>query len=387
MPTVNEELFDASVRHQVAVRRFTSGETRRVLALLEATDRDLVRLLRERLQRLGPVQDFQSTRLKALLQDVRAARVAAMTSLREVITGDLLDLAKTEAAVEIRLLKAAVPIQIEFATVQAQVLREIVYRRPFQGQLLGGWYKGLQAADQRRLTDALQLGLAQGESVPQIMARVAGTKANQFTDGALSITRRNAETVVRTAANHVSNAARETVWEENADVIAGLRWTSTLDGRTSPICRGADGQVVMMGDRSVPKGMIALDPPGQRPPAHPGCRSLMVAFIDGEGLLGTRPSVTDTRRRAEREIDFRKQARQEGVPIQEVRARWAAENVGSVPAATTYQEWLTKQSASFQDDVLGKGKAELFRKGDVTLDQFVDRRGNELSLEQLQGKV
>lgn len=385
--TANTDYFDSAVRHQVGVRRWASGEVKRILVLLEKMDRELVAKLRERLSRLGQVTDFTSTRLKRLLADVKELRAEAMAAVREQLSGDLVKLAKIEVGIEERLLRSSIPIQMEFASVQASALREIVYQKPFGGKLLSQWYDGLRAADSRRLTEALQLGLSLGESVPQMMARVAGTRAMNYADGALAMTRRNAEAVVRTAANHVSNASREAMWTENASVIAGLRWTSTLDGRTTAICRALDGQVAMNGDREVPKGMVALDPPGQRPPAHVNCRSIMVGFIDGVGVLGTRPAVTDTRRREEREVDFRKQARAEGITIQEARARWAAENVGVVPSATTYSEWLARQPAGFQDEVLGKGKADLFRKGDVTLDQFVDRRGNELTLAQLEGKV
>jgi len=59
------------------------------------------------------------------------------------------------------------------------------------------------------------------------------------------------------------------------------------------------------------------------------------------------------------------------------------ELIGQVPAATTYQEWLKRQTREFQDDILGQTKAKLFRKGGVTLDKFVLENGKELTLKQL----
>lgn len=109
----------------------------------------------------------------------------------------------------------------------------------------------------------------------------------------------------------------------------------------------------------------------------------MVAYIDGVGLVGNRPYVRDTRTRAQREVDFRKLAKQKGMATQDVRKAWATANIGRVPAATTYQEFLARQPAAFQDAVLGKTRAALFRKGGLKLDQFVDRTGTELSLAQL----
>ena len=59
------------------------------------------------------------------------------------------------------------------------------------------------------------------------------------------------------------------------------------------------------------------------------------------------------------------------------------ELVGTVPAKTTYQEFLTNQSKQFQDDVLGKTKGKLFRSGGLKLDKFVDSSGREFTLSRL----
>ena len=59
------------------------------------------------------------------------------------------------------------------------------------------------------------------------------------------------------------------------------------------------------------------------------------------------------------------------------------ESIGQVPAKTTYQEWLKTQSQAFQDDVLGKVRAKLFRQGNLTLDKFVNRAGDEIPLRDL----
>ena len=59
---------------------------------------------------------------------------------------------------------------------------------------------------------------------------------------------------------------------------------------------------------------------------------------------------------------------------------------GQVPADMTYQDWLRKQPASRQDDILGVTKGKLFRQGGLTLDRFVDRAGRELNLTELRKK-
>lgn len=383
MPTANQDYFDTALRHQIGVRRFASGEVKKILSLLEKADRELVEKLRKRLIKLGHVTDFTSMRYTKLIESIRKNRAKAMKALRQELTPDLVEFGRLETGFETRALEAAIPIEIEFATVEVAKIREIALRRPFQGRLLKDWYATLQQADQKRLRESIQLGMTQGESVPTMMQRIAGTRANRFRDGVLSITRREAETVVRTAVNHVSNRAREAVFDENSDVIRALRWTSTLDGRTSAICRARDGQMAVTEGNSLREGELALQPPGARPPAHPNCRSVVVAVIDETGVVGTRPSVTDTRRRERREVDFRKISKSTGKPIKQVRSEWADRNIGTVPAKTTYNQWLKRQPAEFQDEVLGSTKGKLFRSGKVDVQEFVDRRGGELTLAQL----
>jgi|GEM_PF-3706324 len=209
------------------------------------------------------------------------------------------------------------------------------------------------------------------------------------------------ESVVRTAVNHVSNVARDDVFAANSDIIAGVKWVSTLDGRTSAICRGRDGHVAPTPGREdeLPADYPRLVPSNVRPPAHWGCRSTVVAVFDLAMIseqLGERPYVRDSRTRKQREIDFRAEAKadvgeaewkrlgEEGRKplIKAKRDAWAEANIGRVPAGVTYDEWLRKQPDRFQDKVLGKQKADLFRQG-LKLDRFVDQVSKEMTLPQL----
>lgn len=384
MATSNEDYRDAALRHAVGIRRYTSGLTKRVSDLLAQAEIALVEKLRARLPRFeNNVTDFTSDRWKLLLADIREARGVAMQQYKDLTRSELGTLSTQEAAQELASLQAVVPIEINFATVAADQLRAIVSSKPFQGRLLKDWFKTLEAADQTRLVQTIQLGLSQGETTDEIVRTVVGTRAQAYTDGVLAISRRDAQAIVRTAINHVSNTAREYVWEANADIITARIWHSTLDGRTSPICRARDGLAAPVGDNELPAGLKALSPPSARPPAHISCRSVMVAYIDGVALVGDRPFVSDTRGRKEREADFREIAAEQGKTLQQVRQQWASTNIGRVPASTTYEDFLRRQSVEFQEAVLGKTKAKLFRDGKLSVKEFVDRGGNELNLAQL----
>ncbi len=55
---------------------------------------------------------------------------------------------------------------------------------------------------------------------------------------------------------------------------------------------------------------------------------------------------------------------------------------GEVPASLKYQDWLKTQTPAFQNEVLGKGKAELFRRG-VPVERFVDKHLKVKSIGQI----
>lgn len=403
MADANEDLFDASLRHQIGVRRFASGEVKEILKLLEESDKQLVKLIRRRL-RQGR-KNLTTERLRALVRDIRALRKDAVKQLQGQLTTDLLELARMEQGFEERIAQAAIPVRLDFAVASLATLRAAVVEQPFAGGAnaaltLQQWFDNLSRADQTAIIGAIQQGVSQEETIDSIVRRVVGTGARDFRDGAVTGTRRKAEAVVRTAVNHVSNAARESFWDENEELLIGLRWNSTLDGRTSPVCRGRDGRIALFGDHSLPKGMKLLSPQTARPPAHPNCRSIMTAVLDDEGIadsMGDRPFVRDTRTRRFRERDFRAETRdalgrdkwkqltvkERNNEIRKTKQRWAKANIGQVPADVNYNDWLTRQPREFQEEVLGKTKAKLFAKGELTLDKFLDRRGQELTLKQL----
>lgn len=383
MPTANQEYFDASLRHQVALRRYSTWEVAQILAILEAADADITALLRSRLERLGTRPDTRASRLKALLADICSARIEAAKSAKDRLQIDLDELAATEYAAERDLILRFVPFEVDLVAVSMAQVREAATASTFLGLSLGDWFQRLTQADQTRLIAAVQLGVAQGETTDQIVRRVAGTRAQKYADGALAITRRDATAVVRTAVAHVAGRAREQVWQSNEDIVERLRWTSTLDGRTSPVCRARDGK------------LFPVDK-GPRPPAHYQCRSVMVAVLDPEGLIGERPTVRDTRTRDKREVDFKAKAKEQAgsawttmsreerrAAVARVRSAWAKEVVGRQPAGTSYQEWLARQPQAFVVDVLGKRRSELFLSGKVTLSEFVDFRGRQIPLKQL----
>ena len=62
------------------------------------------------------------------------------------------------------------------------------------------------------------------------------------------------------------------------------------------------------------------------------------------------------------------------------------ELTGTYPGKTSYQRFLERQDASFQDSYLGKTKGKLFRSGKLTLKDFTDFEGREYTIPELRRK-
>jgi hypothetical protein len=184
------------------------------------------------------------------------------------------------------------------------------------------WFERLRASDIARIMSTTRFGVTQGLTDTQIVRSVIGTKAQDFINGVLNTTRNGVKRLARTITTGVSSDARSSVYHVNPAVKVE-RYTAILDNRTSIICINLDGTLVPIGH-------------GPRPPQHPNCRSFMVPILPGE-----------------------------------------EDNL------ITYPEWLRKQSVKFQNEVLGPGRAKLWREGKVSAGDFVDRSGKVLTIERL----
>ena len=271
-PSVNDVLLRRTIRHAILVNRFSAGLGKRMVRFLdEEVYPDLVSQIMRRLEQIkgrgydsGP---WTTQRYKDLLDDVKTILRDAALQMRMDASAELRDLAKSEANWAHRMLTVAMPaeLQIDIGAINLNAVQAVV-SRPIMGAPLQDWFQGLAKAAQTQLTRQIGIGLAEGEPAAKIVSRVRRT---------LDVPRAHAATIVRTASNQVATQARQTTFEENGDIIKGVKWLSTLDTRTSPICRARDGQVYGLQD-------------GPRPPAHPNCRSVVTPIVKSAAELGLR---------------------------------------------------------------------------------------------------
>jgi SPP1 gp7 family putative phage head morphogenesis protein len=381
MATSNEILQDAMIRHQTFLLRYSGSVRNRMIEILDRTQEDISDKIRSKLAANAALTTrVEMRRLNALMESIAKIRSPAWKKANEVLEEEMVALSLAESVSIQNTVILALPVQIDVSMPSARMLRSIALARPFEGQILSEWAAGMEANDLRIMRNAIQLGMTAGEDMATIARRVTGSFAAQFADGTMQMTRNQIDSVVKTAVQHVANHSRTAWFMENSDIVELERFVATLDSRTTPQCRKEDGEQYPLG-----KGPI--------PPLHFRCRSLRIAALDGV-LAGTRPAKPYVERELLAEwgdrnnLEIKVKSRSD-LPhgTRGEYDKWARgrirEMVGPVPATTTYSSWMKSQSKAFQEDTLGVTKAKLFRDGGVTLDKFVNRNGDELTLAQL----
>lgn len=358
--TSNEQIRDALIRRQTRVLRTSVTLGKDMRRLLSLVDGDLRNLIEERANPLtGNRRKFGKTRtmrVNALMQAIRDLQKPTYRQINKEIREQMVEIATLEAVFTADTITAALPVVVNLSLPNSSLLNAIATKQPFQGRILEKWVRDLNNTDTNRMMDQIRIGMVNGEGEKEITRRIFGTASQNFRDGTRSLTKRNVEGISRTAINFITNSARQEVYAANRAIIPKEIYVATLDGRTTLQCMGLDGQIFNNGE-------------GPVPPVHFNCRSLRVPAVDGK-LIGERPAVATTKQMME------------GLNRKERRAL-TNKLTGTVPATESYQKFLKKQPVGFQNDVLGKSKATLFRKGGLTVDKFTDPRGKPFTLSDL----
>lgn len=338
--TVNDELRDRAIAHQIYLLRYQSGVVNKILKVLSAADKDLV-------SQLSDLESGMSVaEIDARIEGIRNIISNSWELAGRELDSELSSLAEYEANHQEQVIRDTVPVELNVVTPSAETLIAAIESKPFEGKILKEWIDKLDQDSYTRVRDAVRMGIVEGESYDQITKRVIGTKALNYTDGITHLNMQQAQALISTAVAHTANESRQILYEQNDDIIESVQWISTLDSRTTPICQSRDGKIYPSNS-------------GPRPPAHMRCRSSTVPVL--------------------------KSWKQLGISLDEAPPGTRASMDGQVAETETYQTWLKKKPAEFQDEVLGVTRGKLFRGG-MTLDRFVDQSGKEYTLKQLKSK-
>lgn len=317
--------FDEILTHQLYIERYEKSAAKKIKNIIsELFDRAIYQLLRLDISndKRRELENF----IASLRPFIEEFKIKLSNEELEIVN----KFAAVETVAELETAQKTFGVSLNGFTTEKLIAAAKAYSSA--GYTLETLFDTLQKKALQTISKEAAIGFLNGETTPQI--------ARRLRDG-LELTQRQAEAVTRTSLNHISNQARRLIAEENSDLIKYIKWISTLDFRTSSICRYRDGEVYAVENAPMP-------------PAHINCRSTIV-------YMRTKYDDADDRFRASKD--------------------------GLVDAQLTYYEYLKRQKKEVVIDILGQKRAELFLSGKLTGDQLHARDGRLLTLEELADKL
>ena len=295
---------------------------------------DILRTLeRELLGKLAgsTITEWSRTRTNQQLRETRTLIQEYYARAADVSTEAMAGIANVTATATAATLLVT---ESQITRLSDDFLRTLAGDSIIQGAVQADWWSRQTADTVFRFNGAVRQGIAAGETNQQIIRRVI-----QFMD----VSRANAAALVQTSTATVANDARMAMFEANADIIKRYRAVATLDTNTCARCAPLDG--LEWEKDGTP---IGHNFPMPRYPLQFNCRCLLIPQVFDSPPGGQRASAD-----------------------------------GPISARTTFTEWLERQPAEKVEEVLGKGRADLFRSGKITLAQLTNGAGRPLTLDQL----
>lgn len=338
---VSDKLLDLSVIRQLLLERVIAGQSVQLNKQLDAIAAALEKQLKGK-----ELSEYQGKRLDKAIAELKA--------VIDIKAPDLAELGVAEAEF-FRDAMASVGIDAVLPPISA--LESIAQGSLVQGATIGNWFSRLNESTRFDVERTVKNGVSLGQTNAQIAKSIMGIGDKGGEPIAKS--RRDAMAITRTAVQTVAKDARLASLEANADIIKEVQWVSTLDSRTSDICIVRSGKTWTYPDFKPVKHKI---PWNGGPPAHWNCRSTFIP------ITKSFEELTDGRVKDNVEPATR------------------ASMDGYVAADLTFDAFLRSKPPEFADQMLGKGRAELWRSGKITLNQLLDQRGNPLTLAELRSQ-
>ncbi len=332
---MNEQYLNQTIRRLVYLESLKQSEIDNLSSHLKEIDKLIKELMLD-----DEMTELTLAEFNKVMTQVKTGVAASLSSYTVAVDASLAAIAIDTYQFEVKSLNNAfedVELSGEIDDKKKAKIARLVSNTPLsvtgsEGKTVTDLFNELANNESNKYVNHIKLARYEGKTNQQIVQMIRGTRKNGYKDGLMEVTARQAKTIVRTTVQHAAMQGKAEFVSDNADVIKGEQWLSTLDGRTSSQCRTLDQQIFEIGK-------------GPRPPLHHNCRSTVLIVLKDE--YAGRGNIN-------------KRASKDG-PV----------------ANESYYSWLKKQPKDFQDDVLGETRGRLLRSGGLSADKFAQLQLNK----------
>jgi SPP1 gp7 family putative phage head morphogenesis protein len=374
-PNISQIVADAIVTHHVNLLRVAAELRGPVFDQLIALERGIVSEIQALPEDAGAVK---VARLRALLAQTKTIIDEAYATIAANQGKQLGQLAGIEESKTAKAYNAAIGVDVISVGLTKEQLQRLAGDTLIKGRFQSQWWDQ-QAYDlKKQFEAAMRMGIYQGEGVAALVRRVSPI---------LNLKKSQAEAIVRTSVMATANQTKLDSFENNLDVISAVQWVSTLDSRTTEICVALDGK-----QWSLPEyEPIDHTVPFPGPIAHWNCRSTQIAVTKSwKELSGPKAVNPPDLPPADIETIFRQNLEAKGfdaAAIDAIVAKKKFQLNGEPAPRQSMDQFLKRQTAQFQNDLLGVQKAQLWREGKITLTDLIDQTHRPLSIDELRALV
>lgn len=376
----NDKVLDGVTTHSINLLRVAAGQRTKVLAMLEDLGIDLASDIAKGASK--------PDRLAALLKQTKGTIQTAYAAIKANNGAALAKIAHLEATKTVNVINGAIGVPLATVGQTPEQLAAIAGKTLIGGKYPAEWWDAQDANLRDRFAAQMRQGMLRGESVDDLVKRVRGSKAAGYTDGLMLASKRQAEALVRTSVIATANEARIKTLEANQDVNKGIQWVATLDSRTTPQCRALDGKQWTLPDYKP----VGHDKAFPGPTAHWNCRSTQIGVLRSWAELAGPNSKLKDGDGKPADIGDLLAAKLEKMgmgaeQIAKAKLSTRASMDGQVARELDFDGWLKTKGDAFADDLLGPGRAKLWRDGKVTIAEMTDQNSRPLSLGELQDMI
>jgi SPP1 gp7 family putative phage head morphogenesis protein len=322
---ITDATLKAYVKHALQLIRVSNG--------LSASATQSMRGLGVAIRRLLAGADLQNMTLRNLR--------SLLSQVDQLVVDHLDDIAQTQNAATAELVAAEAEWSrtvsaLDYGATDAAIARTISQFTVF-GNTLEEHFGTVAERLSNQIRAQIRQGIVAGQSDNDIIKRIIGP-GRDMRGGILDGAKRDVRNVVDGATLGAADAGRRATMA--ASGVNAIQWSAKLDEKLCPNCGARDGKIWLIDGTPV-----GHEIPWMPAPLHPRCRCITPPLdIPADALADVEQNPSDS-----------------------------------------FDKWLTGLDPSEQEDILGKGRAELWRNGDITTSDLINQNGQVSTLSSLRG--
>lgn len=374
----SREIAYLAAEHQANLILLASAWAEAMRDTVKGTDNELLGALPEFLEEMGSA-DYTAEAQKRYLELQRKVLLLRAKSFRaalDYMTKQSEALAENEAKWAKAITKK-IGAQGLNPVGTGRIAAVVKYANVEDGMTLEESIEAAAREDARRISAICRDGLRRDQSIDEISRSLRGSKAGNYEDGVLNLSRSEAEQLARTGCCGIADEAKMQFYLGNPDVVIGVRHVATLSGNTCLVCGSYDGMVWKIPDEVhlIPKLGI-----------HPNCRCVHLPVTEMDEInSSTRPAeAANFWKEAEEQYEkdhpgkhWRDLARSTRLKYyyqaqKDYEKRTGKPAFDQVPQNMSFEDWLKTKDDRYLESYFGKTRFALYKDGKLPLKKFIN---------------